>query len=681
MGKGLLMKRWLFIIFVIKILLLLFFSSNYQNQLFIPFVEHFLSNLDNPWQYFFDKQVDKFPYPPLMLYILSLFYLPYCFFGSADNVILQNFFFKLPIVLADMLIVYVFLRMFPKKIKEVTIFYFASPIIIYASYMHSQLDLLPISALVLSIYLLTIDKIISSAVVIGFAMSIKFNVAVALPLMATYMLRNIKDINKIDILYLISIPFAIYLLISVPYLLSEGYYKMVLTNPKQMTIFDSAHQIGDLKIYFPILAVMIIYGRFVIYKKINNDLFFSFLGLLFSVFVLLIFPAPGWYIWMTPFLGIFFIEYYPKNFKILYLYIALNAAYVLYFLVFQIPEYHDLIFLRMPIDIKIYDEKMRNISYTFLEFILLATVYSLYKFGVKSNAIYKKQGNFVIGIGGDSASGKTTLLSDLKLILGKKMLELEGDAEHKWMREDKNWHSFTHLNPKANYIHKQAYYLFDLKAGGSIYRSDYEHKTGAFTSPQKVEPKDFIVLSGLHPFFLPVSRKAIDFKIYLDTEESLKRHWKIVRDARERGYSQERVIEQIEKRANDAQKYIQPQKEFADLVISYFAEDNIKSDVFQTDLNLKLKLTLSSNFQIEQLIERFQQEGVEICWDYPEDLKNQHLILNHKPSQKLIKNIAEDIIPNLTELIIKDAEWLDGYRGFVQLIIVLILGEKMREVG
>src|SRR3989338_7283880 len=92
-------------ILIVKFFCLLFFSSNYQNQLFAPFVEHWLANFDNPWQHFYLTQADKFPYPPLMLYIHSIFYLPYYLFFQ-NSVIGQNLFFKLPLLLSDLLITY-----------------------------------------------------------------------------------------------------------------------------------------------------------------------------------------------------------------------------------------------------------------------------------------------------------------------------------------------------------------------------------------------------------------------------------------------------------------------------------------------------------------------------------------------------------------------------------------------
>ena len=140
-------------------------------------------------------------------------------------------------------------------------------------------------------------------------------------------------------------------------------------------------------------------------------------------------------------------------------------------------------------------------------------LYAFYKYGIKSNSIYKKQTNLSIGIGGDSGVGKSTLVKNLKDILGDKLLQIEGDGEHKWERGDQNWNKFTHLDPKANHIHKQAEAIYDLKHNQAIYRSEYDHSTGKFTKPQKIEPKEFIVIAGLHPFYLPKLRKNIDLKI------------------------------------------------------------------------------------------------------------------------------------------------------------------------
>ena len=49
--------------------------------------------------------------------------------------------------------------------------------------------------------------------------------------------------------------------------------------------------------------------------------------------------------------------------------------------------------------------------------ILLSVMILFYKYGIKSNSVYKKNTNTLIGIGGDSGVGKTRLLNNLESLL------------------------------------------------------------------------------------------------------------------------------------------------------------------------------------------------------------------------------------------------------------------------
>jgi len=664
-------------IVAVKVAVMLLFSSDFQDRLFIPFVQYYLTHSGNPWQHFHTIQVDMFPYPPLMLYLMSLASLPAELLSA--GAVVWNLFFKIPTLAADIVIAIVLLRLFPLRFREVMLFYFVSPIILYASYMHSQLDLIPMAVLALSVYSLAKNRVLFAAVILGLAMSIKFHVAAALPLMVIYVYRNHR---KASVLTVATVPLAVYLLCSLPYLASEGYIAMVLRNPKQMKLFDAAFAIGDIKIYLPVFAVFALYARFAAYPKINIDLLYSFLGMLFSTFVLLILPSPAWYVWMFPFLSIFFIQYYrPRQAPVLALYWTLSGLYLLYFLFFHIPEYPDLLFAGQPVLRKVQDEKLRNIVYSALEVVLFATIYSLYKFGVRSNAVYRQSHNILVGIGGDSASGKSTLLSDIKDLFGKRLLELEGDADHRWERGDENWQTFTHLHPKANYLHKQAQDLLALKYGKSIARSEYDHATGRFTSERLIEPRDLIVISGLHPFYLPISRKVIDIKIYMDTEEILRRHWKVSRDMHARGYDKNEVAKQIERRMEDAGRFIHPQREYADLIVAYCTKDGHDEVAPDTDPQLRLTITLGSSLHVERLIRSLGEAQVEVMWDYSDDLKNQILVLNTPPGAGVVEAIANKIIPNMRELIPEQTSWQEGYRGFVQMIVLFVLSETIRETS
>lgn len=100
----------------------------------------------------------------------------------------------------------------------------------------------------------------------------------------------------------------------------------------------------------------------------------------------------------------------------------------------------DLILLGQIINLKNSSEILGNLSFTLLEGSLLATIYFSYRYGLKSNDIYKhKNAPLLIGIGGDSGSGKSTLLDDIyKLLHDKEILLIEGDGDHKWERGHEN---------------------------------------------------------------------------------------------------------------------------------------------------------------------------------------------------------------------------------------------------
>ncbi len=674
-------ERKKLIIFIIpliigKIILLSLFSSDYQNKLFIPFVRHFITHFDNPWNYFYQNQLGvEFPYHPLMLYILSFFYLPVSLF-SIDSVIIQNLIFKLPILLSDIAITIVLYRLFPTKLKSIILFYFISPIILYSSYVHSQLDIIPTALLLISIYLLIKNRLFLSSILIGLALSTKFHIAAGLPLIAIYILKN-YSIRRM-VIYIIP-AVLIYFIFSSHYLFSPGYFHLVLSNPKQMLIYDVWFKIGPLKIYLPIFSMFIIYARFLIYNKINYDLLFSYLAMLFAIFVFFIIPAPGWYVWMLPFLTIIFIKSHTEENRIAVLYVTLSISYLLFFVLFFIPEFQDIIFLSRYIDYKITDERLTNIFFTLLEVILLGNIYICYKYGIKTNAIYKRQHATVIGISGDSGVGKTTLLGDIKALLNGKVIHLEGDADHKWERGNEKWDEYTHLHPKANYLHRQAEDILDLKLGKTVYRHDYEHHTGTFSEPKKIKPRDFILLSGLHTFYIPKMRKIVDLKIFMNTDEALRTHWKTIRDVEKRGYLKEKVIEQIDRRKNDTQKFISPQKQFADMIINYYPDGEFDIGDISANPNIKLKITLDSSIHIEKLISYLGEEKIDIIWDYQDDLKLQYIIFNSPIDKSIIERTARRIILNIDEVLANRPIWLGGFRGIVQLITLLSLTEKMKE--
>lgn len=658
--------------FCAKILLLGLFSSEYLDSLFMPFVHYFVQTLSNPWEYYFQNNLnlDSFPYHGLMLYLLTpcMFFIH---FFEIENQFIVNLVFKLPLFISDMLLLITLLGLFPEKAKHVFLFYFLNPIIIYAIYIHAQLDSIPMAFFMLGIYYISKDKLYYSAMFIGLALATKMHILIALPLLLFYILK--KYYSKDAIAYFL-IVFSVFLLFDIPFINSDGFLHMVLMNSKQSLLFDSYYKIGKLELLLPIAAIMMVYLHFFNQQKVNLDLLYFYFGILFTVTILLIYPAPAWYVWLVPFISIYFIQNNNQH-KSRLLYLVFSLAYLVFFIFFYKSEYKDILLLNKIIHVKIENEKLTNISFTFLESIVMATMYAFYKYGIKSNAIYQKQTNLTIGIGGDSGVGKSSLLSNLTLILGSKLLQIEGDGEHKWERGNENWSKFTHLDPKANHIHKQADAIHELKHNHVIFRSEYDHSTGTFTKPAKVEPREFIAISGLHPFYLPKLRKIIDLKIYLDTDETLRQHWKIIRDTKMRGYSKAKILEQIEERDEDTHRYIYPQKAFADLIIKFFALDKIELGNEAQKINMGLKITLDANIHVEELLKYLQSPYV---WDYNEDLRTQFIELLEEPTSDYAK-IALTLVPNIDEIVAVEPQWQMGYQGFIQLIVLVMISEKLKE--
>jgi phosphoribulokinase len=108
-----------------------------------------------------------------------------------------------------------------------------------------------------------------------------------------------------------------------------------------------------------------------------------------------------------------------------------------------------------------------------------------------------------------------------------------------------------------------------LQYGQPILKPVYDHANGTLVRPEYVAPREFVILEGLLTFVSPVLRQFIDVKVYLDPPEDVRRVWKVKRDTTKRGYTEEQVLTELEKREPDSAAYIRPQRDFADIVVRF----------------------------------------------------------------------------------------------------------------
>ena len=100
---------------------------------------------------------------------------------------------------------------------------------------------------------------------------------------------------------------------------------------------------------------------------------------------------------------------------------------------------------------------------------------------------------FMIGLGGDSGSGKKTMSEALSSVVGEEnLLVISMDGYHKWSRKEMKEKVITHLNPECNRLQLAVEHAKQFKAGKSVWKGIYDHATGEFTEPVKTDPKKFV---------------------------------------------------------------------------------------------------------------------------------------------------------------------------------------------
>jgi len=199
----------------------------------------------------------------------------------------------------------------------------------------------------------------------------------------------------------------------------------------------------------------------------------------------------------------------------------------------------------------------------------------------------------ILGIVGDSASGKTTLSAGVAQILGEAHCTVIcTDDYHRYDRAQRAAAGLSALDPRANYIDVLEQHLRLLRGGEPILKPVYDHRRGTLEPPEYVRPKDFVIAEGLLGYATRAMRDCFDVKVYLDPEEELRRRWKLHRDTTRRGYTREEVLFQLEQRQVHSQTFIHPQRTFADIVIRFQRSKGANGSDTQLDVRHILRPTL-----------------------------------------------------------------------------------------
>jgi phosphoribulokinase len=177
----------------------------------------------------------------------------------------------------------------------------------------------------------------------------------------------------------------------------------------------------------------------------------------------------------------------------------------------------------------------------------------------------------MIAVGGDSGTGKSTLCRGLDRIFGAARIgTLCLDDYHALNRVQRKAVGLTALDPRANNFAAMQEDLWTVREGRAIHKPVYDHRDGTFAAPEWFEPKDIVIVQGLFPLFTRALRELFDVAVWLDPELELRVAWKVQRDTLQRGYWEDEVRAEIERRRPDAEAYIAPQSAYADLNVQFY---------------------------------------------------------------------------------------------------------------
>tara|TARA_B100000929_G_scaffold213382_1_gene170424 strand:- start:2280 stop:2888 length:609 start_codon:yes stop_codon:yes gene_type:complete len=199
----------------------------------------------------------------------------------------------------------------------------------------------------------------------------------------------------------------------------------------------------------------------------------------------------------------------------------------------------------------------------------------------------------IIGIAGGTGSGKTTVVNQITEELKHEDVDV--------ISQDSYYQDTTHLSfedrKKINFDHPKsidfellANHLRELRAGKPIQQPVYSFKEHNRTGETiEIQPRKVVIVEGILILTHPEIRELFDIKIYVhaDSDERLIRRLK--RDIADRGRDLEEVLWRYQTTLKPMhQQFIEPTKEFADIIIPTNRHNTVAVDIVQTIIKDRL---------------------------------------------------------------------------------------------
>lgn len=206
----------------------------------------------------------------------------------------------------------------------------------------------------------------------------------------------------------------------------------------------------------------------------------------------------------------------------------------------------------------------------------------------------EKSKPFLIGICGGSGSGKTSFIKKLRVDFSPSDLCIISQDDYYKPKNKQKADSNGVLNfdlPRS--IEKKDFLVDILKLLNNevVTRTEYTFNNEASNAKTLVfNPAPIIIVEGLFVFHFKKIFEMMDLKIYIHAKENLKVIRRIFRDQVERNYPIDDVLYRYQHHVLPAfEKYIEPHKEKADIVINNNHNFELGLSVMEHFLKSKLK--------------------------------------------------------------------------------------------
>ncbi len=573
----------------------------------------------------------------------------------------------------------------PANAQGASLAYWLSPIPLFVGYWHGQLDVFPVALLIAGLWAIRRNRFVVSGVLLGAAVAAKLSMALPAPFIGLYFLgrRRLRKAWPAALGAAVLVGGALLL----PFCLSPGFRQMVLLTPETSKAFSLAAPIApQLSFYLlPLAYLALLYGAWRV-RRFDFDLLWAFTGVAFMALLLLTPASPGWVMWAMPFLALHaartgllgHVLYWPFACAFVLLHLVISGGAVLI----------DGTDLTSPLGAYVARDAAR-ISSVLMTLTLAfggALTLQMVRRGILGSPFYlASRKPFVLAIAGDSGTGKDTLVDAIVGIFGDEAVtRVSGDDYHIWDRQKPMWRALTHLNPKANDLDTFARHVTDLTDGKWVRASHYDHSSGRSGEAAWVRPQETIAVSGLHALWSPALLRLYDVRVFMDMDEDLRRFLKVKRDVGVRGQALEKVIDSIERRTADGQRFIQPQARNADVVFRLeprhpSAIADLSRDLDPTSLRLIVAISPGHTFDTParlltslcgmQVIEAPQEDG----WT--------EVLIEGEPTAPDIAAAARRLAPEMLDFLAIAPAWRSGLTGVMQLVVLNELDRSRRRRG